>query len=93
MKVQYREEMANYSDPESCVARREVCSEALAGETDRPAIEPRNKGNRDADEVAIIGRQHGAWRYTPVMHRSRAVEDPEHVGKRFTRKLGGLNCV
>ena len=35
--------MANYSDPESCVTHREVCGEALAGETGRPAIEPRNE--------------------------------------------------
>ena len=35
--------MANHSGPESCVAHREVCSEALAGETGRPAIEPRNQ--------------------------------------------------
>ena len=35
--------MANHSDPESCVAHREVCSEALTGGTDRPAIEPRNQ--------------------------------------------------
>lgn len=43
MKVQYREEMANHSAPESCVAHCEVCGEALTGETDRPAIEPRNQ--------------------------------------------------
>src|SRR5487761_2511900 len=43
MKVQYREEMANHSDPESCVAHREVWGEALTGETSRPAIEPRNQ--------------------------------------------------
>ena len=42
MKVQYWEEMANYSDPESCVAHREVWGEALTGDTGRPAIEPRN---------------------------------------------------
>ena len=35
--------MANHSDPESCVPHREVCGEALAGETGRPAIEPRNE--------------------------------------------------
>ena len=35
--------MANHSDPESCVTHREVWSEALTGETDRPAIEPRNE--------------------------------------------------
>lgn len=43
MKVQYREEMAIHSGPESCVAHREVWGEALTGETDRPAIELRNK--------------------------------------------------
>lgn len=42
MKVQYWEEMANHSGPESCVAHREVWSEALTGDTGRPAIEPRN---------------------------------------------------
>ncbi len=35
--------MANHSGPESCVTHREVCGEALAGETGRPAIEPRNQ--------------------------------------------------
>ena len=34
--------MANYSGPESCGIHREVHVEALTGETDRPAIEPRN---------------------------------------------------
>jgi NDP-sugar pyrophosphorylase family protein len=34
--------MANYSDPESCVAYREVWIEAMTGDTGRPAIEPRN---------------------------------------------------
>ena len=44
MKVQYREDIANHSDPESCVTCREACGEALTGDTDRPAIEPRNQG-------------------------------------------------
>ena len=43
MKVQYWEEMANHSDPESCVVRREANIEALTGDTGRPAIEPRNQ--------------------------------------------------
>jgi RNA-directed DNA polymerase len=43
MKVQYGEEMANHSGPESCGMYREVHAEALTGETDRPAIEPRNQ--------------------------------------------------
>lgn len=35
--------MANHSGPESCGRYREVHVEALTGETDRPAIEPRNQ--------------------------------------------------
>jgi len=35
--------MANHSDPESCVLRREAQDEALTGETGGPAIEPRNQ--------------------------------------------------
>lgn len=35
--------MANHSGPESCGMHREVHAEALTGETDRPAIEPRNQ--------------------------------------------------
>jgi RNA-directed DNA polymerase len=35
--------VANHSSPESCGVHREVCVEALTGDTDRPAIEPRNQ--------------------------------------------------
>lgn len=35
--------MANHSGPKSCGMYREVHVEALTGETDRPAIEPRNQ--------------------------------------------------
>ena len=52
MKVRYREELANHSDPESCACHREVVGEALTGEIDRPAIEPRNNQIRDADAVS-----------------------------------------
>lgn len=37
--------MANHSGPESCGMHREVHVEALTGETDRPAIEPRNQNS------------------------------------------------
>ncbi|SRR5437899_2575962 len=43
MKVRYRKEVANHSGPESCGGRREAATEALTGETGRPAIEPRNQ--------------------------------------------------
>ena len=35
--------MANQPGPESCTLHREVQGEALTGETDGPAIEPRNQ--------------------------------------------------
>lgn len=35
--------MANQPDPASCILHREVQGEALTGETDGPAIEPRNQ--------------------------------------------------
>ena len=35
--------MANHSGPESCGMRREAYDEALTGETDRQAVEPRNQ--------------------------------------------------
>src|SRR5450830_284111 len=53
MKVQYWEEMANHSGPESCVAHREVWGEALTGETGRPAIEPRNQEIGMSTELSI----------------------------------------
>lgn len=43
MRVRYGKEMANHSSPESCDGFREEVVEALTGETDRPAIEPRNQ--------------------------------------------------
>lgn len=45
--------MANHSDPESCVAHREVWIEALTGETSRPAIELRNQTIGTAHGVAM----------------------------------------
>lgn len=63
MKVQYGEEIANHSGPESCGTVREERVEALTGETGRPAIEPRNQpigaptllseaeGNTEHDEI------------------------------------------
>lgn len=43
MKVQYGEEVASHSGPESCGCARESAAEALTGETGRLGIEPRNQ--------------------------------------------------
>jgi len=64
MEVQYGEEMANHSDPESCVAHREVWGEALTGDTGRPAIEPRNQEIGMPTELTISegNTEHGGNR-------------------------------
>ena len=90
MKVQYREEMANHSDPESCGTHREVDIEALTGETSRPAIEPRNHES-GAPTLLCEAEGHSVYDdnrkscYTPC-----AVVDPEHAGKSIVQKLGDL---
>jgi len=56
--------MANHSDPESCVAHREVWGEALTGDTGRPAIEPRNQEIGMPTELTISegNTEHGVNR-------------------------------
>lgn len=46
VKVHDSEDVANHADPESCGVHREVCTEALTGDTGRLAIEPRNHESR-----------------------------------------------
>ena len=60
----YREEMANHFDSESCITHREVDSEALTGETGRPAIKPRNQEIGMPTELIISegNTEHGANR-------------------------------
>lgn len=53
-------------------------------------MDPRNKRNQDADDVGVLGRQHGQGRKTRVPARSCAVIDPEHVEKPIAQELGGL---
>ncbi|SRR5712692_4101666 len=85
MKVRYGKEVANHSGPESCGDFREGVAEALTGETDRSAIEPRNQ---ESGMPTLLFE--AAWRQSQVMLRSRAVGDPEHVGKSLAQKLGDL---
>jgi len=82
--------MANHSDPESCVAHREVWSEALAGETSRPAIELRNHSIGNAHGVAMPEghAEHDVNRKTcfdPAQSETLSM-----LGSLFTRKLGDL---
>ena len=82
--------MANHSDPESCVAHREVWGEALTGDTGRPAIEPRNQEIGMPTELTISegNTEHGGNRKScsdPA--RSKTLSMP---GKRSAQKLGGL---
>jgi len=58
--------VAHHSGPESCVATREDCGEALTGEISRPAIEPRNQdsGTLTPLSEAESNTNHGANRKT-----------------------------
>ncbi len=66
MEELYIEGVAIHGGPESCVVVREGGGEALTGVRAGRAIEPRNKANRDADDVVTIGRQHRWQRYREV---------------------------
>lgn len=82
--------MAKHLDLESCVIHREVYGEALAGETSRTAIEPRNH-QFGAPTLLCEAEGHSVYDdnrkscYTPC-----AVVDPEHAGKSIVQKLGDL---
>ncbi len=85
--------MANHSDPESCGAHREVCVEALTGETGRPAIEPQNDqfGMPTLLSEAEGNTVHGVNR-KPCPDPARS-ETLVHVGKSFIRKQRDLISV
>jgi hypothetical protein len=71
--------MANQSDPESCVAHREVWGEALTGETGGPAIEPRNheSGMPMLSSEAEGNTGHGVMRQScPDPARSKTLSTP-----------------
>jgi hypothetical protein len=63
MKELYVEGLAIHGGPESCVGVRKGGGEALTGVRAGWAIEPRNNGNRGADAVEMVGRQHRWSRY------------------------------
>ena len=63
MKEPYTEGVATHGGPESCVGVRKGAGEALTGVRAGRAIEPRNQGNRGADAVNYVGRQHRWRRY------------------------------
>jgi hypothetical protein len=82
--------MAKHLDPESCAVPREVYGEVLAGETSRPAIEPR-KHESGAPTLLCEAEGHSGHddnRKSCIM--PCAVVDPEHAGKSTARKLGDL---
>jgi hypothetical protein len=102
MKESYSEDLANHTGPESCegvlqpcgcrysVEYREDALEALTGETTGQAIEPRNRLIiREADLLMAGGRQHRNRPLWQGLFGSRAVGEPWHVAKLFTRKTGG----
>lgn len=63
MKAFYIEGVATHDDREPCVGAREGAGEASVAARAGRAIEPRNQGNRGADVVSMIGRQHRRQRF------------------------------
>src|ERR1700722_15955869 len=57
VQVHYGEGVANYTDPESCAAYREVCGESVDRGACRPAIEPRNISHPGRRRGYVCGRQ------------------------------------
>jgi hypothetical protein len=62
MKVQHGEEIANHSDPESCVCTREGAGEALTGKPTGQVLSREIRVIRDADAVIRSGRQYDTGR-------------------------------
>jgi hypothetical protein len=88
MRELYIEGVAIHDDPESCVGVREGVGEALTGARAGWAIEPRNQGDRGADVVNYIGRQHCRQRYRELPVGPGAVEEPVHVRNLHAREPG-----
>ena len=87
MKESYGEGLATHTGPESCVADREVGSEALTGvrtgwvlsrEIHAPGRKPRVL--RGADAVEVSGRQHRACRQREARQDPARSETPSMCG-------------
>ena len=75
MQVHYKEEVANHFDPESCAMHCEMQGEALTGDTDRPAIEPRN---HQSETPTVLGEPEG----NTHMHAKSQVHGRSHAVRR-----------
>ncbi len=85
MQEPYREGVVNHSDPESCVAARKVCSEALTGDREGRVLSRERQLLRGAS-VLLPGvgniRRTESTRYvgTPRGRRPRANTEAPHTG-------------
>jgi hypothetical protein len=88
MKEPYGEGLANHADPESCGDAREGMAEALTGARAGRPLSRESLPLRSADAVPQGGRQHRGRRYRETPFGLRAVLEPEHARKLFTRNPG-----
>jgi len=89
MRVSYGEDIANHTDPESCVCIRKGAIEALTGESAGQVLS-RERGFAPGCRRRQLGRK--ATRNISIsqeMFRPRVVEDPEHARKLSAREPGG----
>lgn len=89
MKVHYREGLANHTDPESCVAHREVGDEALTGARAGQPLSRETFLIQDADVVTLTEgkRSGGAIASGRAVLRGRR---PWHARTFLARKPGDL---
>jgi RNA-directed DNA polymerase len=89
MKVSYGEDLANHTDPESCVCNRKAAGEALTGESAGQVLS-RERGFASGCRRRQLDRK--ATRNVSIlreMFRLRVVVDPVHARKLSAREPGG----
>jgi hypothetical protein len=89
MKVSYGEDLANHTDPESCVCSRKGAGEALTGESAGQVLS-RERGFASGCRRRQLDRK--ATRNVSIsrdMFRPRVVVDPVHAWKLSAREPGG----
>lgn len=88
MRELYTEGVATRGGPEPCVGIREGVGEVLDRGTCRPAIEPRNHGDRGADAVAQKRKATSSAALSRVVDGPRAVGEPVHARNLHAREPG-----
>ena len=80
MKEPYIEDLASHDAPESCAGLRKETGEALTGVRAGRVLSREKSSNQGADDVALIGRQHGHARSGECMSGPARSQTPRMRG-------------